>query len=93
MINPGLNSVITSTLHSIYRQKETSSNTSPYIYLNNSTYGRSWKKYNKRKIKKEYNNKRNIKEAEQEAEILFYIILIGFIGVITCFILSIIYHI
>lgn len=92
MINPGLNSVITSTLHSTYRQKETSSNTSSYIYLNNNTYGRSWKKYNKRKIKKEY-NKRNIKEAEQEAEILFYIILIGFIGVITCFILSIIYHI
>ena len=73
MINPGLNSVITSTLHSIYRQKEISSDTS----------GESWKKYNKRKIK----------EAEQEAEILFYIILIGFIGIITCFILSIIYHI
>lgn len=83
MINPGLNSVITSTLHSTYRQKETSSNTSPYIYLNSNTYGKSWKKYNKRKIK----------EAEQEAEILSYIILIGFIGVITCFILSIIYHI
>lgn len=92
MINPGLNSVITSTLHSTYRQKETFSNTSPYIYLNSNTSGRSWKEYNKRKIKKEY-NKRNIKEAEQEAEILFYIILIGFIGVITCFILSIIYHI
>ena len=89
MINPGLNSVITSTLHSTYRQKETSSNTSSYIYLNNNTYSRSWKKCNKRKIKKEYNNKRNIKEAE----ILFYIILIGFIGIITCFILSIIYHI
>lgn len=83
MINPGLNSVITSTLHSTYRQKETSSNTSPYIYLNSNTSGRSWKEY----------NKRNIKEAEQEAEILFYIILIGFIGVVTCFILSIIYHI
>lgn len=92
MINPGLNSVITSTLHSTYRQKETSSNTSPYIYLNNNISGRSWKEYNKRKIKKEY-NKRNIKEAEQEAEILFYIILIGFIGVVTCFILSIIYYI
>ena len=83
MINPGLNSVITSTLHSTYRQKEPSSNTSPYIYLNSNTSGRSWEEY----------NKRNIKKAEQEAEILFYIILIGFIGVVTCFILSIIYHI
>ena len=83
MINPGLNSVITSTLHSTYRQKRTSSNTSPYIYLNSNTSGRSWEEY----------NKRNINKAEQEAEILFYIILIGFIGVVTCFILSIIYHI
>ena len=73
MINPGLNSVITSTLHSTYRQKEISSDTSD----------ESWKKYNKQKIK----------ESEQEAEILFYIILIGFICIITCFILSIIYHI
>ena len=73
MINSGLNSVITSTLHSTYRQKEISSDTSD----------ESWKKYNKQKIK----------ESEQEAEILFYIILIGFIGIITCFILSIIYHI
>lgn len=83
MINPGLNSVITNTLHSTYRQKEISPNTSLGIHPNSDTSSKSWEEYNKRRIK----------ESEQEAEILFYIILIGFIGIITCFILSIIYHI
>lgn len=82
MINPGLNSVITSTLHSTYRPK-TSSNSSPDIYLGSSTSdGESWEEYNKRRAK----------EDEQEAKLLFYIMLIGFIAVIACFILSIIYH-
>ena len=83
MINPGLNSVITNTLHSTYHRKEISSDTSLDIYPDSDTSDESWEEYNKRRIK----------EDEQEAKTLFYIVLIGFIGVITCFILSIIWHI
>lgn len=80
MINPGLNSVLINTLHNTYRRKEISSNTSLDSYPNSNTSNESWEEYNKRKVK----------EAEQEVKILFYIVLTGFIGVITCFILSII---
>lgn len=83
MINPGLNCVLISVLNSIHRQKEISSDTSLYVYSKSNTSNESWKEYKKRRIK----------EDEQEAKILFYIVLIGFIVVIACFILSIIYHI
>lgn len=83
MINPGLNSVMTSTLHSTHCQKEISSNTSPNIHLDSNTSGENWEEYEKRRIK----------EDEQEAKTLFYLVLTGFVFVITCFILSIIYHI
>lgn len=63
MINPGLNSVLTNTLHSTYHQKEISPNTSLDIYSNSDTSDESWEEYNKRRTK----------EAEQEAKILFYI--------------------
>lgn len=83
MINPGLNCVLISVLNSIHRQKEISSDISLYVYSKSNTSNESWKEYKKRRIK----------EDEQEAKILFYIVLIGFIVVIACFILSIIYHI
>lgn len=83
MINPGLNSVLTNALHSTYRRKEISSDTFLDIYPDNNTSKESWEEYNKRRIK----------EDEKEAKILFYIALAGFIGVTTCFILSIICHI
>lgn len=83
MINPGLNSVITNTLHSTYHREEISSNTSSDIYLDSDTSDESWEEYEKRRIK----------EDEQEAKTLFYLVLTGFVFVITCFILSIIYHI
>ena len=63
MINPGLNSVLTNTLHSTYHQKEISPNSSLDIYSNSDTSDESWEEYNKRRTK----------EAEQEAKILFYI--------------------
>lgn len=83
MINFGLNSVLINTLHSTYRRKKISSSTFSNIYPNRNTSRKSWEEYNKRRIK----------EDEQEAKILFYTALIGFIGVITFFILSIVCHI
>ena len=76
MINLGLNSVLINTLHSTYRRKnrkKISSSTFSNIYPNRNTSRESWEEYNKRRIK----------EDELEAKILFYIALIGVIGVIT----------
>lgn len=74
MINPGLNSVLTNTLHSTYRQKEISPNTSLDIYSNSDTSDESWEEYNKQK--------------RLNKKLKYFSILTGFIGVITCFILS-----
>ena len=87
MINPGLNSVLTNTLHSTYHQKEISPNSSLDIYSNTSLdiySNTSLDIYPNTSLDiysnsdtsdeswEEY-NKRRTKEAEQEAKILFYI--------------------
>lgn len=100
MINPGLISVINNTLHSAYRLNPNSSNYDS-SNLNKHSFIRSYeseyykniaKKLEREKeLEKEY-EKQMQKETEMEAKIFLYIALIGFIAVIACFILSIIYH-
>lgn len=78
-----INSVITTTtVHRVFRPKP-SSDTSPSIYLGSSTpSSESFEEYEKRRAK----------EAEQEAKVIFYLMLIVSIIGTICFVLSIIYH-
>lgn len=69
--------LIALTLHRAHRSH-------PGIYLGCSP--------SKNKESFEEYEKRRAKEAEQQAKILFYSIWIGFIAVITLFVLSTIYH-